>query len=83
MRYDSRDDFNLIFKDVPPIGQARMDDMRRAGYPEARLSDTNYHQWREVQQWCENHFQDRYTWCGQSFFFTNDRDMMAFAMRWS
>lgn len=83
MIYDWNDNFNIIFHDVPPIGLAKRDDMRKAGYPEAKLNDANYHRWSEVHEWCKVHFSDRYTWCGQSFFFTNDSDKVLFAMRWS
>jgi hypothetical protein len=59
-----------------------MDNLRRGGYPEARLADGHYHRWTEVHRWCEERFGNRYAWCGQQFFFTGDEDRVLFTMRW-
>ena len=75
--------FHEVFDRIPPINGIKASDMRRAGYPEARLSDHEYHRWNEVHAWCKAHFRDRYTWCGEQFFFVDKDDMMLFAMRWS
>lgn len=69
---------------LSPIDNTEASNLRKARYPEAIVSNDNYHRyWNNIHSWCEENFGERYAWCGDSFFFTNDNDRLLFALKWS
>jgi len=59
------------------------EDFVKHGYIGVELGSGGHCDWTAMHIWCHKTFDDRYSWTGSMFWFTNEKDAALFTLRWA